>query len=158
MPDVETSRAPVEDTTIAGVDWDAIERDPAYHELLAMRRRYIVPAAIVCFAAYFGFLVLAVNAPHALGSRISGGFTVGHLLMGCIFLVVWAVVWGYTRVATRQWDPQAARVIAAAEAAGAIDRTPESPSRAPGVEQVVPVGEISDAAPTSSRARREPAR
>jgi len=93
------------------VDWDAIERSPEYRELEATKRRFILPATAGYLAAYFGFLVLAGQAPDFMGRRLAGGITVGFVLMGALFVVVWALVFAYRRVAGRDWDVQAARVI-----------------------------------------------
>lgn len=96
------------------LDWEAIEEDADYRELRARHRRYITPAAIVCFGAYFGFLVLAVNDPGLLGHKLTGGFTLGYLLMIILFAIVWAVVFGYARTARTHWDPHVERVCAKA--------------------------------------------
>lgn len=105
-------RRVVEPPEAESLDWQAIETDPDYRELRAMRGRYIAPAAIVCFAAYFAFLVVAVNDPGLLGNAVHRGFTLGYLLMIVLFVIVWAVVLGYARMARRHWDPRVERVRA----------------------------------------------
>lgn len=92
------------------LDWQAIEEDADFRELRVRHRRYIAPAAVVCFGAYFGFLVLAVNDPGLLGHKLTGGFTLGYLLMIILFVIVWAVVFGYARIARTQWDPHVERL------------------------------------------------
>lgn len=128
-------RMPAEPPLAESLDWDAIERDADYQELRARRGRYIAPAAIICFAAYFGFLVLAVNDRGLLGNRITGGFTLGYLLMVILFLIVWAVVIGYAHIGRTRWDPHVERLCA--DARGGDQQPPAAPLAATGTSPAV---------------------
>ena len=62
------------------VDWEAIERSPEFRELIARRRRFVLPATIFFLAWYLGFILLAGYAEDFMGSSIYEGFTVGYVL------------------------------------------------------------------------------
>ena len=73
------------------VDWEAIERSPEFRELIARRRRFVLPATIFFLAWYLGFILLAGYAEDFMGSSIYEGFTVGYLLALSQFVMVWAL-------------------------------------------------------------------
>lgn len=101
------------------IDWDAIRRLPEYRELRAMRRRVVVPTAVIYLVGYFGFLIVAVTASSALGGSVHGGLNLAYLLMCGVFVLVWVVAFVYVRAANRRLDEQAAKVSAKArESAG----------------------------------------
>jgi uncharacterized membrane protein (DUF485 family) len=108
----ETARPLPEAEPGGEVDWDAIERGPEYRELRGMQRRFIVPATVGYLVAYFGFLLLAGLAPDFMGTSVYGGITVAFVLLAGLFVLVWALVRAYVRIATTRWDAQAARVVA----------------------------------------------
>ena len=93
------------------VDWVAIERSPEFRELVARRRRFVVPATILFLGWYLGFIVLAGYAPDFMGRSIYEGFTVGYGLALTQFLMVWGLTWLYLRKADRVFDPLRERAI-----------------------------------------------
>jgi uncharacterized membrane protein (DUF485 family) len=97
-------------------DWAAIAGLPEYRALTRARRRLVVPAAIVYLAGYFGFLVLAGTAPAALGHSVHDGLTVGFVLMGGVFVLVWVVAFIYVRVSNGRLDARADQVTEEARA------------------------------------------
>lgn len=90
--------------------WTAVQRLPGYRALIRRRRRLVVPLSVIYLAGYFGFLVLAGTAPAALGRRAHDGLTVGFLLMGGVFVLVWLVALVYVRVSNGRLDGQADEV------------------------------------------------
>jgi uncharacterized membrane protein (DUF485 family) len=117
----------------AEIDWAAIERSPQFRELVARRRRFVVPATAFFFAWYVGFILLCGYAPHFMGRSLYEGFTVGYGLALTQFLMVWGLVWLYNRTATRVFDPLRERVVqtalsGASGRTGRFDRTPEPAS------------------------------
>lgn len=91
-------------------DWAAIQGLPEYRALTRARRRLVIPSAIVYLAGYFGFLVLAGTAPAALGHTVHDGLTVGFILMGGVFVLVWVVAFIYVRVSNGRLDRRADQV------------------------------------------------
>ncbi len=90
--------------------WTAVQRLPGYRALIRTRRRLVVPLAVIYLAGYFGFLILAGTAPAALGHSAHDGLTVGFVLMGGVFVLVWLVALVYVRVSNGRLDRQADEV------------------------------------------------
>jgi uncharacterized membrane protein (DUF485 family) len=101
------------------IDWIAAERSPEFRELIARKRRFVLPATIFFLVWYFGFIILAGYAEDFMGESIYEGFTVGYLLALTQFVMVWGLSWLYLKKADRQFDPLARR---AAERAVEVGR------------------------------------
>jgi uncharacterized membrane protein (DUF485 family) len=97
------------------VDWEAIERSPEFGELIARRRRFVLPATIFFLAWYLGFILLAGYAEDFMGSSIYEGFTVGYLLALSQFVMTWGLAAWYLRKADREFDPLEREVVELAE-------------------------------------------
>ena len=95
----------------AAVDWEAIVRSPEFRQLVARRRRFVVPATIFFLAWYFGFIALAGYAEGFMGRSLYQGFTVGYALALTQFVMTWGLGWLYLRKADREFDPLARRAI-----------------------------------------------
>jgi uncharacterized membrane protein (DUF485 family) len=113
------------------IDWIAAERSPEFRELIAKRRRFVVPATIFFLVWYFGFIILAGYAEDFMGESIYEGFTVGYLLALTQFVMVWALGWLYLRKSDREFDPLAHR---AAERAVEVGREATGQTPPPGGE------------------------
>ena len=98
------------------VDWERIERLPEFRELVARRRRFVVPASAFFLVWYFGFIVLAGYAEDFMGTSIYEGFTVGYGLALSQFVMVGTLGLWYLRYSQRELDPLRVRL---AEEAGA---------------------------------------
>jgi len=97
------------------VDWEAVERSPEFRELIARRRRFVLPATIFFLAWYLGFILLAGYAEDFMGSSIYEGFTVGYLLALSQFVMVWVLAAWYLRKADHEFDPLEREVVELAE-------------------------------------------
>jgi uncharacterized membrane protein (DUF485 family) len=93
------------------VDWAAVERSPEFRELIAARRRFVLPATIFFLAWYLGFILLAGYAPDFMARSVYEGLTVGYCLALTQFVVVGALGIMYLRRAERVYDPLAAKVV-----------------------------------------------
>jgi uncharacterized membrane protein (DUF485 family) len=93
------------DVSGRGVDWEAIERLPAFRELVARQRRFVLPATVFFLAWYFGFVILAGYAEDFMGSSIYQGFTVGYFLALTQFAMVAGLGLSYLRYSARVLDP-----------------------------------------------------
>jgi uncharacterized membrane protein (DUF485 family) len=109
------------------VEWEAIERSPEFRELVARRRRFVLPATIFFLAWYLGFILLAGYAEDFMGSSIYEGFTVGYLLAMSQFVMVWGLGWWYLRKADREFDPLEREVVELAERGQLTDVVEEEP-------------------------------
>jgi uncharacterized membrane protein (DUF485 family) len=102
----------------AEIDWVAAERSPEFRELIAKRRRFVLPATIFFLLWYFGFIVLAGYAEDFMGESVYEGLTVGYVLALTQFVMVWVLAWLYLRKADREFDPLARRAARVAIEAG----------------------------------------
>jgi uncharacterized membrane protein (DUF485 family) len=103
------------------VDWEAIERSPEFQELVARKRRFVVPRVVFFLVWYCGFVLLCGYAPGFMGERIYEGLTVGYVLALTQFLMVWYLAWSYVRKADREFEPlehEAVRSIESGELSG----------------------------------------
>ncbi len=105
-------------------DWHAIAQSPEFRELIAARRRFVLPATIFYLAWYIGFILLAGYAPDFMGRSVYEGLTVGYCLALTQFVVVGALGLMYLRRAESVYDPMAEKVVSRALAA---QRTPDGP-------------------------------
>jgi uncharacterized membrane protein (DUF485 family) len=100
------------------VDWQAVEALPEFRELVARRRRFVVPATVFFLAWYFGFIVAAGYAPDTLGESVYEGLTVGYVWAMTQFVMVAVLGLWYLRYSAHVLDPLRERVVAHAAALG----------------------------------------
>ena len=106
------------------VDWAAVERSSEFRELIAARRRFVLPATIFFLAWYLGFILLAGYAPDFMARSVYQGLTVGYCLALTQFVVVGVLGIAYLRRSERVYDPLAEKAVRRALAAG-DERVPE---------------------------------
>ena len=99
-------------------DWKAAERSPEFRELIAARRRFVLPGTIFFLSWYIGFILLAGYAPDFMGSSIYEGLTVGYCLALTQFAMVGILGLMYLRRANDVYDPLAAKAAQVALDAG----------------------------------------
>jgi uncharacterized membrane protein (DUF485 family) len=86
-------------------DWEGIEASPEFRELVAARRRFVLPATVFFLAWYLGFVLLAGYAQDFMAESVYQGLTVGYVLALSQFLMTGLLGWLYLRRADREWDP-----------------------------------------------------
>ena len=96
-----------EDADVA--DWDRVAEQPEFKQLLASKRRFIVPATIFFVVYYFALPVLVGYAPRLMETRVLG-LNVAYLFALSQFIMAWAVAALYVRAAGG-WDETARRII-----------------------------------------------
>jgi uncharacterized membrane protein (DUF485 family) len=97
-------------------DWEALERSPEFRELIARKKKFVLPATIGFLAWYIGFILLAGYAPDWMGNEfLVDGITVGYALAFSQFLMVWGLAWAYLRKAAKDYAPLEQRVVELAE-------------------------------------------
>ncbi|MGH2840092.1 MAG: DUF485 domain-containing protein [Solirubrobacteraceae bacterium] len=117
-------------TTDPRVDWKAVAQSPEFRELIAAKRRFVLPATVFFLAWYFGFILLAGYAPDFMARSVYEGLTVGYTLALTQFVVVFALGIMYLRRAERVFDPLAEKAIERALA----DASPPDGGRFRGAE------------------------
>jgi uncharacterized membrane protein (DUF485 family) len=92
-----------------GTDWDRVAADVEFKQLLASKRRFIVPAVVFFVVYYFALPVLVGYAPRLMDTRVLG-VNLAYLFALSQFFMAWAVAALYVRAAGG-WDEVARRVI-----------------------------------------------
>ena len=101
MPDPTPPRG--EPTAAAEHDWTAIESTPAFRELVASKRRFIVPATVFFIVYYFALPVLVGYFPDAMSRDVVGKINVAYLFALSQFVMAWGLMAAYVRRA-RAYD------------------------------------------------------
>jgi uncharacterized membrane protein (DUF485 family) len=91
-------------------DWTAIESTPAFRELVASKRRFIVPATVFFIVYYFALPVLVGYFPEAMSRDVVGKINVAYLFALSQFLMAWVVMALYVRRA-RDFDAQEHAIV-----------------------------------------------
>jgi uncharacterized membrane protein (DUF485 family) len=87
------------------IDWVAAESSPEFKELIARKRRFVLPATVFFLVWYTIFVLLAGYAEGFMGTRLVGGLTVGYVLALTQFVMVWGLSLMYLRKADREFEP-----------------------------------------------------
>jgi uncharacterized membrane protein (DUF485 family) len=114
------------------VDWHAIAQSPEFRELVAARRRFVLPATIFFLAWYIGFILLAGYAPDFMARSVYEGLTVGYCLALTQFVMVGTLGLMYLRRSERVYDPLADKVaqrVSSGHDGGPADRPATGTSR-----------------------------
>jgi uncharacterized membrane protein (DUF485 family) len=96
------------------INWERAENSPEFKELVASRRKFVLPATIFFFAWYLIFILLAGYAEGFMGTTIYRGLTVGYTLALTQFVMVWGLSLAYLKKADRDWEPLERRAAARA--------------------------------------------
>jgi uncharacterized membrane protein (DUF485 family) len=78
-------------------EWQAIERDPDFKQLVQEKRSFILPWTIFFIVFYFAFLVIVGYVPSVANAEVIGHVNVAYLLALLQFVVAWALMVLYVR-------------------------------------------------------------
>jgi uncharacterized membrane protein (DUF485 family) len=106
------------------IDWERAERSPEFRDLVAAKRRFVIPATIFFMAWYLGFVLLAGYAPDFMGESVYEGLTVGYCLALSQFLMVLVLGLWYLRKAEHVFDPLAEKAANRALETAEDDQAP----------------------------------
>jgi len=87
--------------TLHPEEWDRIATSRQFRDLLAVKRRFIVPAFVFFLLYYFVLPVLLGYAPKLMGARVFSTVTVGYLFALSQFLVGWLIAGLYLRASAK---------------------------------------------------------
>ena len=93
------------------VDWEAIERSPAFEELVRRKKAFVLPGTVFFLAWYMGFILLTAYAEDFMAESVYEGLTVGYCLALTQFLMVLVLGILYLRRSANVFDPLAQRAI-----------------------------------------------
>jgi uncharacterized membrane protein (DUF485 family) len=104
---------PQRDTQQRGVtgDWEALERDDAFRELVQAKQGFIFPATIFFIVYYFALPVLVGYWPEAMSRDVIGEINLAYLFALSQFAMAWIIMAMYVRRA-RVFDGMVERLLA----------------------------------------------
>jgi len=79
------------------VNWQAIESDSDFRELIREKRNFIIPATIFFLVYYFGFLILVGYFPDVVNVNVIGNINIAYLFALSQFIMAWIVMALYVR-------------------------------------------------------------
>jgi uncharacterized membrane protein (DUF485 family) len=95
-----------------GADWEALEQRPEFRQLVAERRRFVIPA-LCLFVVWFGtFLGLAAYARGFMRKQPIGHISWAYLLALSLILMTWGIAFAYLRWSDRRLAPLIERLQA----------------------------------------------
>jgi uncharacterized membrane protein (DUF485 family) len=97
-------------------NWEAIAASPRFKQLIA-RKRVVLSGLMLFSICYYFLLPLGAAYYHELFKRqVWGPVNVGLVFALSEFVVAWTVAVIYSRVANKEFDVLAAKIVADAEA------------------------------------------
>ena len=105
MPDPTPDR-----TAAPAAGWTAVEAEPAFRDLVAAKRRFIVPATVFFIVYYFALPVLVGYAPGVMQRDVIGKINVAYLFALSQFAMAWVVMAMYVRRA-RDFDAREHEIV-----------------------------------------------
>lgn len=90
--------------------WEEVEASPEFQNLLASKRRFIIPMCVFFLAYYFALPLLVGLAPDLMAKKVSGSVNIAYLFALSQFFMTWIVSIVYAKAASR-FDRQAQQVV-----------------------------------------------
>jgi uncharacterized membrane protein (DUF485 family) len=91
-------------------DWNRVAAMPEFQEMLAAKRRFVVPATLFFIVYYFALPVSVGYAPEFMSTKV-GPVNLAYLFALSQFFMAWILAFLYFRVAGR-FDKMSADVLA----------------------------------------------
>ena len=91
-------------------EWQAIEATPEFQELVADKRRFIIPATIFFIVYYFALPISVGYLPDLMDTNVIGNINLAYLFALSQFIMAWVLMYLYIRRA-RKWDAMAAQIV-----------------------------------------------
>jgi uncharacterized membrane protein (DUF485 family) len=99
------------DEDIDVADWDHVAAMDEFKQLLASKRRFIVPVTIFFVVYYFALPVLVGYAPGLMARKVLGVVNLAYLFALSQFFMAWIIAAFYVRAASK-WDEMARKILA----------------------------------------------
>jgi uncharacterized membrane protein (DUF485 family) len=92
-------------------DWNRVACMPEFQEMLASKRRFVIPATLFFVVYYFALPVLVGYAPQFMSQKVWGPVNLAYLFALSQFFMAWILAFLYFRVAGR-FDAMSVDVLA----------------------------------------------
>jgi uncharacterized membrane protein (DUF485 family) len=97
-----------EDVDVA--DWDRVAAMAEFKQLVASKRKFIVPATLFFIVYYFALPVLVGYAPQWMAKKVWGVLNIAYLFALSQFFMAWILAGLYVRAANR-FDAMARNIL-----------------------------------------------
>ena len=91
-------------------DWEALSHKPEFQELLAAKKRFIIPCCVFFLVYYFALLYFVGWHLDLMKKPVIGKVNVAYLFALSQFFMAWGMAWVYMRKAAA-FDRAAAEII-----------------------------------------------
>lgn len=78
-------------------DWQRIEAEAPFRHLVAVKRRFIIPATIIFVIYYFSLPVLVGYFPEVMSRKVFGNVSLAYVFALSQFVMAWAIMALYLR-------------------------------------------------------------
>jgi uncharacterized membrane protein (DUF485 family) len=102
---------------ITQAEWQRLENDPEFKQLIEEKKRFIVPATIFFIVYYFSLPILVGYFPDFMDTKVFGKINLAYLFALSQFAMTWILTYLYARRA-KEFDVLAQHV--ADKARGAL--------------------------------------
>jgi len=92
-------------------DWDVVANNEEFKDLIAAKRRFIVPATVFFIVYYFALPVLVGYAPTFMEKTVIGPVNIAYLFALSQFFMAWIIAFLYMRAANR-FDAMGKNILA----------------------------------------------
>ncbi|MBV9289691.1 MAG: DUF485 domain-containing protein [Hyphomicrobiales bacterium] len=97
---------------MAAGSFEAIEKNPKYHQLVSERRTLSLWLTAAICVIYYGFILLVAYAPAFLGASLIGGVTTVGIPLGILVIVAAFVLTGiYVSRANSTYDDLTREIV-----------------------------------------------
>jgi uncharacterized membrane protein (DUF485 family) len=97
--DAETKNTLLQDSDPK--EWDRIAASGEFRHLLALKKRFILPAFLFFFVYYFALPISIGYAPKFMSTRVIGAVNLAYLFALSQFAVGWIIAWSYLKAAAK---------------------------------------------------------
>jgi uncharacterized membrane protein (DUF485 family) len=104
LPVAQPRRARREEEAAAADVYLQVQRSAAFQEVRGRYRRFVVPASVVFFGWYVGYVVTATTAPGLMARPVAGAVNVAMVAGLGQFLTTFLLTWAYSRHARLRRD------------------------------------------------------
>lgn len=87
----------VSQPSVAQPEWQAIERDPEFQELVRAKRSFLLPATIFFIAFYFALPISVGYFPDIMDTKVMGYINVAYLFAILEFVMAWVLMGMYVQ-------------------------------------------------------------
>ena len=91
--------------------WEELAETPDFQQLVAAKRRFVIPATVFFIVYYFALPISVGYFPDVMNTRVVGSINLAYLFALSQFAMAWILAWLYVRQASQVFDPLVQAVL-----------------------------------------------